>query len=383
MWFDVLKDPGVILFISLTAFLIVGFCFFFKKSSYDPHPEKRFYRRSLYPACYPTEPTLKSRSAMGPEDIQIDCGHPAFEKPPVQTPAPTDVQEGSPGPDLRIEWGYFQETETLYQSTDSRFLIQEALVDTMDVPLGATSLGVIASEAKQSYNAITEGLSRGEIASLPPQARNDTLAGCEVVLASKPCEPPKAVIPAGPAPERLNPQARNDTLAGCEVALASKSPSATTKDVCIKIAQTKEELEAAYQLVYDVYAKDRYIKPNAWGLHVTLFHLLPQTKTFVATLGGEMVGTATVVPDSLFGLPLESLFGEEVKPLQSLGILASRFTLQLLGYLLERKNDRLFHELVQGYRAQGRRMAEVTSLVVHKDQRNPRLLPDLLKFAYQ
>src|SRR5437867_95972 len=75
----------------------------------------------------------------------------------------------------------------------------------------------------------------------------------------------------------------------------------------VKIASEMAEWEQAYRLVADNYRACGYESPNAEPLRFTNYHVLPETTTFVAKHGREVVATLTLVMDNfLLGLPMES-----------------------------------------------------------------------------
>jgi hypothetical protein len=79
-----------------------------------------------------------------------------------------------------------------------------------------------------------------------------------------------------------------------------------------RVARTRQDLEAAYSLVYKEYLKRGYIKPDGEPLKLSIFNALPQTTTFIALLDNKIVATATVVPDSPLGLPMDKIYHEEL-----------------------------------------------------------------------
>ncbi|MEO7244956.1 MAG: PilZ domain-containing protein [Rubrivivax sp.] len=76
----------------------------------------------------------------------------------------------------------------------------------------------------------------------------------------------------------------------------------------VKIAETREELEACFALLHDAYVASGFMQPDPSGLRVTPWHALPTTTTICATVNGEVVGTLSMVRDGVFGLPLQSAF---------------------------------------------------------------------------
>jgi len=76
----------------------------------------------------------------------------------------------------------------------------------------------------------------------------------------------------------------------------------------LKIASTQEELEACFKLLHDAYVGSGFMKPDPSGMRVTIYHALPTTTTLCAKFDGEVVGTISLIRESLFGFPLQSIF---------------------------------------------------------------------------
>lgn len=117
----------------------------------------------------------------------------------------------------------------------------------------------------------------------------------------------------------------------------------------LKIAQTKEELEACFRLLHDSYVGSGFMKPDPSGMRVTIYHALPTTTTLCAKFDGEVVGTLSLIRESIFGFPLQSIFD--------------------------------LHEI----RENKGRIAEVSALAVHPKFRNTggTILFPLMKFMYE
>lgn len=86
-----------------------------------------------------------------------------------------------------------------------------------------------------------------------------------------------------------------------------------------RVARTREELEAAFSLVHREYCKRGYVEDGESNLRVILHNALPQTATFVALGDGRVQGTATVVPDSPLGLPMDECYRVEMTGLRNQG----------------------------------------------------------------
>ena len=117
----------------------------------------------------------------------------------------------------------------------------------------------------------------------------------------------------------------------------------------LKIAQTQEELEACFRLLHDAYVGSGFMRPDPSGMRVTIYHALPTTTTLCAKYDDEVVGTISLIRESVFGFPLQSIFD--------------------------------LHEI----REKNGRVAEVSALAVHPKFRNTggMILFPLMKFMYE
>lgn len=76
----------------------------------------------------------------------------------------------------------------------------------------------------------------------------------------------------------------------------------------LKIAETKDELEACFRLLHDAYVSSGFMTPDPSGMRATIYHALPTTTTLCAKFDGEVVGTISLIRESLFGFPLQAIF---------------------------------------------------------------------------
>lgn len=128
-----------------------------------------------------------------------------------------------------------------------------------------------------------------------------------------------------------------------------KIPSELDSEITFKIADCEAELEASFALVYQEYLKLGYVSANTLKLRATVHHALSTTSTLVAIYQGSVVGTLTLVRDNKLGLPLENNFS------------------------------------LAAIRTASKRMAEITSMVIHTDFRRKKggiVLFGLLKLMY-
>src|SRR4051812_47898418 len=61
------------------------------------------------------------------------------------------------------------------------------------------------------------------------------------------------------------------------------------KRLVLKIAETKEELEACFTLLHEAYVTSGFMRPDPSGMRVTIYHALPTTTTLCAKFDGEVV----------------------------------------------------------------------------------------------
>ena len=69
----------------------------------------------------------------------------------------------------------------------------------------------------------------------------------------------------------------------------------------LKVAETREELEACFSILHDAYVASGFMQQHASGLRVTPYHALPTTTTLCAKFDGRVVGTITIIRDGVFG----------------------------------------------------------------------------------
>ena len=85
----------------------------------------------------------------------------------------------------------------------------------------------------------------------------------------------------------------------------------------LKVAETKEELEACFKLLHDAYVRAGFMKPDPSGMRATLYHALPTTTTLLAKYDGRVVGTVSLIRDSALGFPMQKIFN--IKKIRSAG----------------------------------------------------------------
>lgn len=78
-------------------------------------------------------------------------------------------------------------------------------------------------------------------------------------------------------------------------------------DVSYRVATSPDDLEQAFALVRDSYVSVGLHDARNAGLRLTRYHFLPGTIVFVALEKGRVIGTLSVVPDHVLGLPAEAV----------------------------------------------------------------------------
>lgn len=116
-----------------------------------------------------------------------------------------------------------------------------------------------------------------------------------------------------------------------------------------RVTRTREELEKAFSLVYREYLKRGYAKENTYGLRTSVYNALPQTTTFIALAGEDVIATATLIPDSPLGLPMDEAYQAELnrfregkKKLCEISMLASNTELFKTGISMMLHSKKLF-----------------------------------------
>ena len=124
---------------------------------------------------------------------------------------------------------------------------------------------------------------------------------------------------------------------------------APSERLVLKIADTKEELEACFSLLHDAYVNSGFMTPDPSGMRVTIYHALPTTTTLCAKIDDRVVGTISLIRESALGFPLQRIFD------------------------------------LTGVRAKEGNIAEVSALAVHPKFRRTggSILFPLMKFMYE
>ena len=80
------------------------------------------------------------------------------------------------------------------------------------------------------------------------------------------------------------------------------------KDIIFKLAETREELEAAFKLLHDSYVREGFMAPKPSGMRITPYHALPTTTTLVAKKGSKVIATVSLIRQTSLGLPIQKAY---------------------------------------------------------------------------
>ena len=94
----------------------------------------------------------------------------------------------------------------------------------------------------------------------------------------------------------------------------------TCSEIELKVAATRSERQAAFELVYQSYLRAGLCAENPLGMRFTRYQLLPTTDIIIAKLRGEVVSTLSLVRDGELGLPMEEIYPEEVAARRKRGV---------------------------------------------------------------
>jgi hypothetical protein len=92
------------------------------------------------------------------------------------------------------------------------------------------------------------------------------------------------------------------------------------RDIVVKFASERQEWEEAFKIVAANYRARGYEVASTKPLRFTPYHALPDTITLVAKHAGHVLATFSIVLDNtMLGLPMESIYGEEITRLRGEG----------------------------------------------------------------
>jgi len=92
------------------------------------------------------------------------------------------------------------------------------------------------------------------------------------------------------------------------------------EDIQLRVAATRDERQATFELIYRSYLRAGLCAENACGMRATPYQLLASTDVILAELRGEVISTVSLVRDGELGLPMEAAYPDEVAARRKAGI---------------------------------------------------------------
>jgi hypothetical protein len=85
------------------------------------------------------------------------------------------------------------------------------------------------------------------------------------------------------------------------------------------LARDTETFDQAFRLVHDRYVEQGYMQPVPSQHRLSLFNALPSTKVFVTKDASRVIATLTLIQDSALGLPMDGIYRNELDGLRARG----------------------------------------------------------------
>ncbi|MEW6327269.1 MAG: hypothetical protein AB1487_06710 [Thermodesulfobacteriota bacterium] len=114
-----------------------------------------------------------------------------------------------------------------------------------------------------------------------------------------------------------------------------------------KVADSQDELEQSYRMVYKAYVAKGFFAPHPSEMRVGIYNMLPETRTFVAKKDNAVLMTLTLIPDSVFGLPMDAIYNIELDFLRYYGRKIAELSGLAVHNILKGKGMFMFLNLVK------------------------------------
>jgi hypothetical protein len=148
----------------------------------------------------------------------------------------------------------------------------------------------------------------------------------------------------------------------------------------VRLARSRADLCDAFRLVFESYYNAGLERPKASRLRLTPHHLLPTSEVLLASRDSVVTSTLSMFGDGYLGLPMESMYCEQVKQLRGQGL-----RLAEIGSLADRREsqERFIHTFVQIGRlvAQVARARGIDAIVAAVHPRHARLYKRVMGFS--
>ena len=112
-----------------------------------------------------------------------------------------------------------------------------------------------------------------------------------------------------------------------------KARQAAASPHSIRVARTEHDLVRAFELVHHSYCTAGLTSGSPSGLRLTPYHLSGHSDVLIAEMGDNVVSTISLFGDGDIGLPMESMYGNEIAQLREQG-----FALGEIGSFADRRS---------------------------------------------
>ncbi|MCC9601433.1 long-chain N-acyl amino acid synthase [Stieleria sp. JC731] len=146
-----------------------------------------------------------------------------------------------------------------------------------------------------------------------------------------------------------------------------------------EIANSKDDLRQAFALIYQSYLRAGLVQAKEYGIRLTPFHLLGSTEVFITKLENTVVSTVSLIGDGELGLPLESIYRDNVRIIRRRGLRMAE-----IGSLADRRESPV--RFIETFAGMGRLLAQVAmargfdGLVAATHPKHARLYSRILPF---
>lgn len=150
-------------------------------------------------------------------------------------------------------------------------------------------------------------------------------------------------------------------------------------DIRYTVASDREKLKQAFELIYDSYLAANLCTANSTGMKIIPHQLLDTSQVFVAVDNdtNKVVYTLTLIIDSFYGLPMESIYSSAINKLRKQKRICAE-----VSCLAHDKNYRSLKIMIQLFRLMGQfaRQNGVDDLVIVVHPKHARFYQDYICF---
>ena len=118
------------------------------------------------------------------------------------------------------------------------------------------------------------------------------------------------------------------------------------------LARSRQDLTHAFRLSFESYYDAGLVNEKPSGIRLTPYHLLPTTEVIIAKVDGVITSTISLIGDGYLGLPMQSMYSDEIKELRDQGLKVGE-----IGCLADRRHAQT--RFIETFAKMGRLLAQV------------------------